>query len=215
MLKKLKPFAAAAAAALSLNTFAAVDMFLKLDGIEGESRDKTHAKEIDVLAWSWGMSQSGTLHVGGGGGGGAGKANFQDISVTKWVDKSSVPLMQYLATSQYINEATLVVRHAGSEPYESEEIVMHKVIVTSVSTGGSGGEDKLTENITLNFEAFCITYTQQGEGGKAGEESKLCWNIAANNTCSVAQVGALFELPLVKALPRQLINGLNPICSNT
>jgi type VI secretion system secreted protein Hcp len=43
----------------------AVDFFLKLDGIPGESKDKAHKGEIDVLAWSWGMSQSGTMHMGG------------------------------------------------------------------------------------------------------------------------------------------------------
>ena len=57
----------------------AVDMFLALKGeIKGEAQDAKHKGEIDVLAWSWGLSQSGSFHVGGGGG--AGKANFQDIS---------------------------------------------------------------------------------------------------------------------------------------
>ena len=45
----------------------AVDQFLKIDSLEGESKDKKYAKWIDVLAWSWGMSQSGTTHVGRGG----------------------------------------------------------------------------------------------------------------------------------------------------
>ena len=69
----------------------AVDMFIKIDGIKGESKDKKHKDEIDVLAWSWGMSQSGTFHTGGGGG--AGKVNVQDLSFTKWVDKASAALM--------------------------------------------------------------------------------------------------------------------------
>ncbi|HYN78560.1 MAG TPA: type VI secretion system tube protein Hcp, partial [Lamprocystis sp. (in: g-proteobacteria)] len=71
----------------------AVDMFLKLEGVTGESQDKTHTGEIDVLAWSWGLSQSGTFHTGGGGG--AGKVNVQDLSFTKYIDKSSPNLMLY------------------------------------------------------------------------------------------------------------------------
>ena len=59
----------------------AVDIFLKIEGINGEAQDTSHKKEIDVLAWSWGASQSGTTHSGGGGG--SGKASFQDISITK------------------------------------------------------------------------------------------------------------------------------------
>ena len=67
----------------------AMDMFIKIGALKGESVDKTHAGEIDVLAWSWGMSNSGSAHVGGGAG--AGKANVQDLSFTKYIDKSHAP----------------------------------------------------------------------------------------------------------------------------
>ncbi len=69
----------------------AVDMFLKINDVTGESKDKVHTKEIDVLSWSWGMSNSGSAHVGGGAG--SGKVNVQDIQVTKYVDSSSPKLM--------------------------------------------------------------------------------------------------------------------------
>lgn len=157
----------------------AVDMFLKLTDIEGEAQDDSHAKEIDVLAWSWGLSQSGTFHVGGGGG--AGKANFQDISVTKYVDKSSMTLMGKIATGEHIDEATLVVRKAGGKnPLEYIKIVMKKVMVTSVSTGGSGGEDQLTENITLNFAEVETFYKPQTEKGADEPAIDFKWNIAKN-----------------------------------
>jgi type VI secretion system secreted protein Hcp len=78
----------------------AVDMFMKFEGdkFKGESRDKTHPAEIDVLAWSWGMSNSGTAHMGGGAG--AGKANIQDVSLTKYVDASSAALMLACCTEE-------------------------------------------------------------------------------------------------------------------
>ena len=69
----------------------AVDMFLKLNGVDGESQDKAHGKEIDILAWSWGMSNSGSAHVGGGAG--SGKVSVQDLSVTKYIDSSSAQIM--------------------------------------------------------------------------------------------------------------------------
>ncbi len=72
----------------------AVDYFLELDGINGEAQDKTHKDKIDVLSWSWGCSQSGTTHMGGGWG--AGKAHFQDLAITKFVDKSTPVLLQQL-----------------------------------------------------------------------------------------------------------------------
>ena len=81
----------------------AVDMFLDLDKIKGESQDKTWKDKIDILAWSWGMSQSGTMHTGGGGG--SGKANFQDISITKYLDKSSTDLMKACSKGDHIAKA--------------------------------------------------------------------------------------------------------------
>jgi len=142
-----------------------VDMFLKLGDIEGESRDSSHAKEIDVLAWSWGMSQSGTTQMGGGGG--AGKVSVSDISITKYVDASSHLLISSACKGTHHPEATLTVRKAGDKPLEYIIIKMKEVMVTSVSTGGSGGEDRLTENISLNFAEFEFNYQPQKATGEA------------------------------------------------
>ena len=156
----------------------AVDMFLKLTGIEGESEDSEHTKDIDVLAWSWGASQSGTMHVGGGGG--AGKVAFQDVAVTKWVDSSSHALLKHCSTGAHIDEAVLTVRKAGGTPIEYIVITMKQVLVTSVNTGGSGGEDRLTENISLNFKDFTYGYTPQDDKGAAGAVKEFKWDIAGN-----------------------------------
>jgi len=158
----------------------AVDMFLKLEGVEGEAQDKTHAKEIDVLAWSWGMSQSGTMHTGSGGGGG--KVSIQDISVTKYIDKSSTVLQSYCSSGAQFKEGTLVVRKAGgTNPLEYLKIKMSSVIITSYSTGGSGGQDLLTENISLNFAEVDVEYQpQKPDGSKDGGAVKYGWNIAKN-----------------------------------
>jgi type VI secretion system secreted protein Hcp len=156
----------------------AVDMFIKITGLAGESTDKTHKEEIDVLAWSWGASQSGTTHAGTGAG--AGKANFQDISFTKWIDKSSPLLLMSVATGKHITDATLVVRKAGGTPLEYLKIKMENILVSSVSTGGSGGEDRLTENVTLNFAKFDLEYIQQKPDGTGAPPVIAKYDIAAN-----------------------------------
>lgn len=145
----------------------AVDMFMKIKGVDGEAEDAGHPKSIDVLAWSWGLSQSGTTHIGGGGG--AGKVSVQDLSFTKYIDKSSTVLMTACAKGTHFDDAKLTVRKAGDKPLEYVIILMKEVIITSVSTGGSGGEDRLTENVTLNFAAYEVTYqAQNSKGGKEG-----------------------------------------------
>ena len=157
----------------------AVDMFMKIAGVDGESRDSKHPKDIDVLAWSWGMSNSGSAHVGGGAG--AGKVNVQDLSFTKYVDKASTVLMMGCAKGTHYDDATLVVRKAGDTPLEYLKITMKEVMITSVSTGGSGGEDRLTENVTLNFASFEVAYQpQNAKGGKEGGEVFAKYSVAEN-----------------------------------
>lgn len=157
----------------------AVDMFLDIEGeINGESKDHAHKKTIDVLAWSWGLSSSGSMHMGGGGG--SGKANYQDLSITKYVDVSSPVLMLYCADGNHFAKATLIVRKAGKKPLEYLIVKMKDVIITSVSTGGSGGEDRLTENVSLNFASVEVGYREQKDdgGGEAAKEFK--WDIREN-----------------------------------
>jgi type VI secretion system secreted protein Hcp len=157
----------------------AVDMFMKIDDLKGESHDgHGHKDQIDVLAWSWGMSQSGTTHLGTGGG--AGKVSVQDISFTKYIDKSSTNLMMSCCKGTHYKKAELFVRKAGDNPLEYLTITMEDVLISAVSTGGSGGEDRLTENVTLNFAKFVAEYkAQKPDGsGEAGVFAKF--NIAEN-----------------------------------
>ena len=156
----------------------AVDMFIKIDPVDGESRDKTHAKDIDVLAWSWGISNSGSAHVGGGAG--AGKCNIQDISFTKWVDSATPKLALACCDGKHFKDATLVVRKAGEKPVEYLKIKVEEVLITSISTGGSGGEDRLTENVTLNFAKVSLDYVPQDAKGAAGTAIPMTWSIAEN-----------------------------------
>lgn len=84
----------------------AVDMFMIVDGIKGESKDKAHKEAIDVIAWSWGLSNSGSFHTGGGGG--SGKVNVNDLSFTKYVDKASADLQLACCNGKHLKSAKLV-----------------------------------------------------------------------------------------------------------
>lgn len=159
----------------------AVDMFLKLEGIEGETQDKDQKskKSMDILAWSWGGSQSGTSHMGSGSG--AGKVAVQDINLTKYVDRASPTLFKFLCNGKAISKGTLTVRKAGEKPVDYITIDMEQIIVTSVSVGGSGGEDRLTENVSLNFRKFTYNYKPQKPDGSADGDVKVIWDIAENS----------------------------------
>lgn len=159
----------------------ALDMFINMgDTIKGESADSVQGPkgDIDILAWSWGMTQSATAHTGGGGGGG--KANFRDLSFTKYVDTATNALMIALAKGTHIKEVVLLARKAGEGQQRYIQITMNEVIVASLSTGGSGGEDRMTENVTLNFGKVKFSYAPQKDDGSTDADKDFAWDIAAN-----------------------------------
>ncbi len=159
----------------------AMDMFVKIGAIAGEAKDgnkPSHAGEFECLAWSWGISNSGSAQTGGGAG--AGKCNVQDLSFTKYIDKGSPDLMLAACNGQHYDKAILTVRKAGTTPLEYLIITMEDLIITSVSTGGSGGEDRLTENVTVNFARVKVDYKEQTATGTAGATPTMGWDIANN-----------------------------------
>jgi type VI secretion system secreted protein Hcp len=158
----------------------AVDMFINLQGIKGEAQDGTQGPkgDCDVLAWSWGLSQTGTTHMGSGGG--AGKVNVQDVSFTKYVDSASPALKIHLATGKHIPKVVLLCRKAGGEQKKYIEITMEDCIITSLSTGGSHGEERLTENVTINFAKVAYEYFAQTADGNTKSAGVFKYHISAN-----------------------------------
>nr|WP_255692544.1 type VI secretion system tube protein Hcp [Luteimonas sp. XNQY3] len=147
--------------------------------IGGSSDHAKHKDEVPVLAWSWGLSNSADLHNSSVSAGG--KAHVQDISLTKYVDSSSHALLQAAATGARIEEAWLYVTNATGE--QTDYVTIHLsngVMVTSVSTGGSGGEDRLTENVTLHFGKFKYGFQpQKPDGAKDGAAKEFTYDIQA------------------------------------
>lgn len=159
-----------------MNRLVAEDMFLHIPGVDGESQDYSQAGCIEVLAWSWGASHSGTLHAGTDGG--AGTTNFQDIAITKWIDTSSPILLGRLSNGNMLTSAQLILRKGGSKPVEYYSLKMTDVLVTSLSAGGSAQEIRLTENITLNFAKVELTYIQVYPNGSPENPLDYGWDIA-------------------------------------
>ena len=153
----------------------AVDMFMKIDTVDGEAQDSKHKKEIDVLTWSWGISNAGSAHNGSGAG--AGKANVQDLTFTKWVDTATPKLALACCSGKHFKDATLVIRKAGDKPVEYVKIKMDTVIITSVSTGGSGGEDRLQKcdaELCKGKSGLCSPRRQRSGGHSDTNELGYC-----------------------------------------
>src|SRR6185295_14946786 len=139
----------------------ASDIFAKIGDIKGESPDDKHKGEIEVLSWSWGVTQSGTMAHGGGGG--EGKANFNDFNFTHSIDKASPVLLKACATGEHIKEATITHRKAGKGQQEYLIIKMNDVIVTSVAL--SDTTDASSEHVSITFAKVDLEYKPRKADG--------------------------------------------------
>jgi len=155
---------------------ASVDYFLKIDGIDGESKADKHEKDIDVQSFSWGASQTGSFAYGGGGG--AGKVQMQDFHFTMYHNAASPHLFLACATGEHIDKAVLTCRKAGKEQQEFLKVTLHEVLVSSFQTGGSGGADILPQDqISLNFAKIEVEYKEQAEKGSLGGSIKKMFDL--------------------------------------
>lgn len=154
---------------------AAVDFFLKIDGIEGESQDSKHKGEIEIQSWSWGAAQSGTAAFGGGMG--AGKVAMQDFHFVQRVHKGSPKLMLACAQGQHIKSAILTCRKAGKEQQEYLKITFSDLLVSSYQTSGSSGDVIPMEQVSLNFSKIEMEYKEQKPDGTLGGAIKAHYDL--------------------------------------
>jgi type VI secretion system secreted protein Hcp len=157
---------------------AAVDYFIKFDGIKGESTDAKHKDEVDIESWSWGETHA--AGSGPGGGAGAGKVSMQDFFFTMKLNRASISLMKVCATGQHIKTATLTARKAGKEQLEYLTFKFSDVLVSSYQTGGSEGSDIEIDAVALNFAKIEVEYKPQKPDGSPGPGEQFKYDIKAN-----------------------------------
>lgn len=157
----------------------ASDMFLKVEGADGESEDSKQKGWIDILSWSWGEVQTGS--AGKGGGSGVGKVDMQDFSFSKYLDKSSPKLMLFCANGKHIPTVEFLARKAGGEQEKYMTVKMSDVIVSSFQTSNSSGSGSLpVESISINFSKIEMEYFQQDSKGKTASAGKVNWDVKTN-----------------------------------
>lgn len=158
----------------------AIDMHLKLEGgtvtFEGESKHEGFEKEIDIMSWSWGVSTTGSFAVGAGGS--AGKPNIQDLSFSKYLDKSSTAFLKALVGNAHSDSATLTVsKGTGDKREKYFTIKLSPVMVSAYGVSGADGSDLMMENISLGFQKYEIEYFKQDDKGKVASAGKTSYDM--------------------------------------
>jgi len=157
---------------------AGVDYFLKLDGIKGESSDAKHKDEIELVSFSWGMSQVGAHTGGAGGGGGAGKVSFSDVTFVQRTQRSTTALMQSCASGKHIATGLLTARKAGKDQMEFLKIKLTDVLISSFQIAAES--EVPLEAVALNAAKVEVDYSAQDRTGKAVAPSHFGWDVRVN-----------------------------------
>ena len=160
--------------------FAAVDMFLKIDGIPGESTDQAHKDQIEILSWSWGASMP--ISSGSTGGSGAGKVQVSDLSFQKFADSTSPKILEKLFTGAHIPKVELSLSKLDGKGASADfyKITLENVLVSSYNTGGSSGSDLPVESLSLNFQKITFEFKKLKSDGTLDTPVTFGWDIAAN-----------------------------------
>src|SRR6266478_854851 len=153
------------------------DIFAKLGDIKGEALDDKHKDEIEVLSFSWGVTNAGSLATGSGGG--AGKATFRDLSIVHNIDKASPKLLQACATGVHLKEATITHRKAGRGQQDFLIIKMNDVIVTGVVQSALSS-DAGSETVSLEFGKVDWEFKPQNAGGTLDAGIHFKFDLKAN-----------------------------------
>jgi type VI secretion system secreted protein Hcp len=155
----------------------ASDIFLKVDGIKGESTDVNHKDEIEVLSWSWGVTE--TL-ASSGSGAASGKPNISELVVGKLVDKASPDLFRSCLTGKHIKDVELAERRAGAGKNNFLTITLKDAIITGVHDSSGVDATRPTESISIAFAKVIYEYIPQKPNGQPGTPVVLRWDVKAN-----------------------------------
>jgi type VI secretion system secreted protein Hcp len=153
----------------------ATSTWIKFDGIDGESTQKDHKNEVEVLAWNWGLTST----AGGtSGGGSAGRATPQDLRIVHRYDKASPLLAKKAAQGQTLRSAVLSARRSGQGQRDFLKITLKDVFITAISTSDAG--DGPHEEVAMSYASIDVSYTPQTSTGGQAAPVGFAWNMKTN-----------------------------------
>jgi len=154
------------------------DFFIKIAGIDGESKDSKHTGWIDVLSFSYGVSQSSSNFTGGGGG--VGKASFDALSFSHYVDKATPNLMQYCASGKHIPTIDVSCCKVGDGSQEYMHITLTDCIIVHAGPSGSTDDARVTETVAISYSKIKVEVKEQNANGAMGAAVTGTWDVKQN-----------------------------------
>lgn len=159
---------------------AADAIFLKLDGIRGDSSDARHRDEIELSSYAQAFRNNAHGH---GGGSGVGHVRCGDITVLKNIDRASPDLIMHVTTGRHIREGTITFtrRDGGAQGGIDYYIVrLREVFIEAVEQIDPPGDGGLREKLSLKARVFQFTYYPIDARGGLGAPVTFGWDCVSN-----------------------------------
>lgn len=154
------------------------DVFIKIDGIPGESKDSSHAGWIDVINLNYGVAQSSAAFTGGGSG--VGKANFAPLTFTHYVDKATPNLMKYCAAGKHVPKVELSCCKVGDGSQEYMRVTLTECLITHAGPAGSSADARITESVAISYGMISVQVKEQNTDGSMGASVTGAWDVKGN-----------------------------------
>src|SRR5690242_7072690 len=152
------------------------ELYLKVDGIPGESKDERHKDEIDVLSYSWGETLPATAADAGGGGA---RVVIEEVRFVMRVNRASPKLFLACASATHISTAVLTLRRAGGAGVEFLKWTLSVVAVTSYQTASNVPPgDRSTDQVSFRFGKIEMEYRPMNPDGSLGPPITAGWDAA-------------------------------------
>jgi type VI secretion system secreted protein Hcp len=156
-----------------------VEIYLKINGVDGEAPTKGFEKHIELHSFSMGASNPSGVSAGTGSG--AGKVDISSLNLQKSVDLASAKLFQQCCSGKHFDDATIVCREAGGDsPVDYWTIKLKQVFVDNISWGASSGGGKPSETVSISFAEIKFEYYSQDEKGAKKDKVAGGWNTKQN-----------------------------------
>ena len=159
----------------------AIDVYLQIDGIKGESADSTHKDWIEVKSVNWEVLQPKSATASSAGGHTAERTEHRDIVLEKLADLSTPLLLQNSSSGKTIPKAKFEFLRAdgNGERIKYFEIELENVLISGVAPSVTEGSI-LTEEVRLKYSKVKWKYTQQKVGGGSGGNTSGGWDLSTN-----------------------------------
>lgn len=154
------------------------DFYIKIDGIQGESKDAKHAGWIDILCFAYRVTQSSSASTGGGVG--AGRANFDSLTFDHYLDRSTPILVQYCASGKHIPTVEISCCKVGDGSQEYMRVTMNDCIITLAGPRGTTSDARIIESVGIAYSKIRIEVKEQRPDGSMGPAITGTWNIKQN-----------------------------------